>query len=71
MRAISTPGSFPPVAPGVFGDVPATHWAAAWIEELARAGVTAGCGAGQYCPESPVSRAQMAIFLVRAFGLGP
>jgi len=22
-----------------------------------------------YCPESPVNRAQMAVFLVRAFGL--
>jgi 2-C-methyl-D-erythritol 4-phosphate cytidylyltransferase len=58
-----------PVAGGLFGDVPASHWAAAWIEELVRLGVTAGCGAGVYCPEQPVTRAQMAVFLIRAFEL--
>jgi hypothetical protein len=71
VRALSIPGTLPPAASGVFGDVPATHWAAAWIEELARVRITAGCGAGQYCPESSVTRAQMAVFLVTAFGLGP
>ena len=32
-------------------------------------GITSGCGGGIYCPESPVTRAQMAVFLVRTFGL--
>jgi hypothetical protein len=32
-------------------------------------GVTAGCGNGDYCPQLPVSRSQMAVFLVKMFGL--
>ena len=58
--------------PGVgatgFGDVPASHWAAAWIAKLAQDGITTGCGPAAFCPESPVTRAQMAVFLVRALG---
>jgi len=50
-----------------FTDVPCTHWAAAWIEELARRGITAGCGGGNYCPADIVNRASMAVFLVRTF----
>ncbi|HEY3473668.1 MAG TPA: S-layer homology domain-containing protein, partial [Anaerolineales bacterium] len=49
-----------------FGDVPPTHWAAAWIKQLATDGITGGCGSGNYCPESPVTRAQMAVFLLRS-----
>ena len=56
-------------ATGVFADVPTDYWAADWIEELARNGITAGCGNGNYCPDSPVTRAPMAVFLVRTFGL--
>ena len=52
-----------------FGDVPAGHWAAAWIKQLVAEGITAGCGNNNYCSESPVTRAQMAVFLVRAFGI--
>jgi PKD repeat protein len=51
----------------LFSDVPCTHWAAAWIEELARRGITVGCGIGIYCPADLVSRASMAVFLVRTF----
>lgn len=32
-------------------------------------GITGGCGGGNYCPENPVTRAQMAVFLVRTFYL--
>ena len=39
------------------------------INELFARGVTTGCGDGEYCPNDPVSRAQMATFLVRAFEL--
>jgi hypothetical protein len=52
-----------------FNDVPANYWAAAWIKQLAAEGITSGCGAGIYCPETPVTRAQMAVFLVRTFNL--
>ena len=52
-----------------FGDVPPDHWAGAWIKQLAAEGITGGCGTGNYCPEAPVTRAQMAVFLVRTFNL--
>jgi S-layer homology domain len=52
-----------------FSDVQPTYWAAAWIKQLVAEGITAGCGTGRYCPESPVTRAQMAVFLVRTFNL--
>jgi hypothetical protein len=61
----------PPATGAVFGDVPASHWAAAWIEQLAREGITGGCGAGIYCPELSITRDQMAVFLLRArYGSG-
>ena len=60
---------FPPPAVGSFTDVPITHWAAAWIEQLAREGITSGCGSGIYCPDNAVTRAQMAVFLVKTFNL--
>ena len=37
-----------------------------WIEQLSIEGTTAGCGGGNYCPDQPVTRAQMAVFLLRA-----
>jgi hypothetical protein len=42
------------------------------IEALAEAGVTRGCNPplnDRYCPDTAVTRAQMAAFLVRALGL--
>jgi len=59
----------PPAATGVFGDVDLSYWAAAWIEQLAAESITAGCGNGNYCPDDAVTRDQMAVFLVRTFGL--
>ena len=52
-----------------FGDVPLDATYAAWVKQLAAEGVTAGCGNGNFCPLQNVNRAQMATFLVRAFGL--
>lgn len=49
----------------VFGDVPSDHPFCPWIEELWRRGAAAGCGGGDYCPGQPVTRRQMAIFLLR------
>lgn len=55
-----------PATGTVFTDVPASYWAASWIERLESDGITTGCGGGNYCPEEAVTRAQMAIFLLRA-----
>jgi hypothetical protein len=59
-------GYTPPPATGlVFLDVPVSAFAAAFIEALAAAGVTSGCGGNNYCPNGFVTRAQMAVFLLR------
>ena len=58
----------PPPAVGIFNDVPASDPFAPWIEELFNRGVVAGCGAPggpNYCPNDPVLRQQMAVFLLR------
>ena len=55
----------PPPTGTVFTDVPASNPFAPWIENLAALGVTGGCGSGQYCPNNPVTRAQMAVFLLK------
>jgi hypothetical protein len=60
----------PPAATGaMFVDVPANSFAAAWIEQLVREGITAGCAPSQYCPNAAVTRGQMSVFLVATFGL--
>jgi S-layer family protein len=61
----------PPAVGGSTGftDVDPSYWAGAWIKQLVAEGITAGCGSGAYCPEAPVTRAQMAVFLVRTFNL--
>ncbi|HNB32110.1 MAG TPA: S-layer homology domain-containing protein [Saprospiraceae bacterium] len=58
----------PPNVSATFGDT-SGHWAEDWIEQLAAEGITSGCAAGLYCPENPVTRDQMAVFLVKAFNL--
>ncbi len=71
MRTLKGPGFVPPPAEGLFSDVSLDHYAAAWIEALYREGITTGCGTAPlaFCPESPVTRAQMAVFLARTFDL--
>jgi poly-gamma-glutamate synthesis protein (capsule biosynthesis protein) len=41
------------------------------IEAIAALGITRGCGGDLYCPDAPVTRGQMAAFLVRSFHLQP
>ena len=55
----------PPACSGVFPDVPCPSPFADWIEQLAAEGITGGCGGGNYCPTNPVTRAQMAILLLK------
>jgi hypothetical protein len=59
----------PPTCGGLFTDVTCPSLFADWIEQLAAENVTAGCGGGNYCPASPNSRGQMAVFLVKTFQL--
>jgi hypothetical protein len=53
----------------MFSDVPCTSPFAPWINDLASRGITAGCGGGNFCPNSPNTRGQMAVFLVTTFSL--
>ena len=48
-------------------------WWAAHTERLAELGVTQGCGVepARFCPDEPVTRAQMASLLTSAFRLDP
>jgi len=59
----------PPCVTPTFLDVPCSSGFAPWIEELVRRGITAGCGGGDYCPASAVTRGQMAVFLTTTFSL--
>ena len=57
------------VAADRFGDVAAGHAHEDGIGWVADAQVTSGCGDGaEYCPDDPVTRAQMATFLHRLSG---
>ena len=57
-------------AGGTFGDDD-TSVHESDIESLAGAGITKGCTPDRYCPDDPVTRGQMAAFLVRALQLSP
>jgi hypothetical protein len=50
-------------------DVPTTHPFFQFVEALAAAGITGGCAPQAYCPDQPVTRGQMAVFLAAALGL--
>jgi hypothetical protein len=58
-------------APAVatFNDVPTDHPFFQYIEALAASQITGGCGNGNYCPNAPLTRGQMAVFLAKALGL--
>ncbi|HWZ87033.1 MAG TPA: S-layer homology domain-containing protein, partial [Thermoanaerobaculia bacterium] len=57
----------PPAGTGTrFADVPPGSFALDWIEDLAGSGFTAGCDPILYCPDRSVTRAQMAVFLLKA-----
>jgi hypothetical protein len=61
-------------APGsaTFNDVGTGAWYFQGVEALAAAGITKGCNPptnNLFCPNSAVTRAQMAVFLARALGL--
>ena len=54
-----------------FDDVDASSFYGPFIERMAELEVTRGCGDGsRFCPDRNVTRAEMAVFLSRAFDLG-
>ncbi len=59
----------PAPATATFADVPTNYIYFRAIEALAAAGITSGCGGGNFCPNQPVTRGEMAKFLAVALGL--
>jgi hypothetical protein len=61
----------------MFADVPANHMFFNQIEAVAAAGITGGCQADNlqtpeneagFCPDSPITRAQLAVFMETSLG---
>jgi len=50
-----------------FTDVPASNPFFPFIQKMKEWGITTGCTATSYCVDSPTTRGQMAVFIVRAF----
>jgi len=66
-RIMTDFGALPTGTATAFTDVPAAYWASAGINHLHDYGITSGCGGGLYCPEGPVTRAEMAKFIELTF----
>ncbi len=70
LKTFEGSGYVPPTCTtATFGDVPCSSLFAPWIYELVARGITAGCGGGNYCAGNPIARQEMAVFLVKTFGL--
>ena len=66
VRAVGEESNLPAFQ-GYFSDVPAGQWFTPYVERLSQLGITQGTAPGQYSPGAPVTRAEMAVFLIRAF----
>jgi len=62
-RAIHGRNTPPPVYLNTFADVTFNDYNAFYIQGIFNDGITAGCGFGNYCPNSPNTRAQMSVFI--------
>lgn len=49
-----------------FSDVPVTHLFFDSISLLKGNNISSGCGSGRFCPEEPMTRSEMAAFIIRA-----
>ena len=49
-----------------FNDVPASNPFHASVETILRDQITSGCAGGNYCPDNAITRAEMAVFLLKA-----
>lgn len=66
IRAIEGGDSFAYPDAAYFTDVNPTHPQFRHIQQLRHYGITSGCSPTLFCPDEPVTRGQMAVFLVRA-----
>jgi len=68
-QPFSTPAPSPDVI--AFSDVPPTYWAAPYIIALTQRGVLGGFPGGTFQPDKPVTRAEFAGIVSRAFDQAP
>jgi uncharacterized protein YjdB len=66
IRSIFGGDNFPYPSAQIFNDVPPSSFGYQWIQELSALGITSGCGGGSFCPDDPITREQMAVFIIRA-----
>ena len=59
----------PPPGTASFLDVPTSSPIFRFVEALKASGINAGCDATQGCPNSPLTRGRMAVFLAAGLGL--
>ncbi len=59
----------PAPSTATFADVPTSSTFFKYVEALYASGLIAGCGGGNYCPNNPVTRGQMAVYLAGALGM--
>jgi hypothetical protein len=52
-----------------FADVAPGHPFCPFIRALAERGAVAGCGAGRFCPQSPVTRQELSAVVAHTLGL--
>ena len=57
-----------PVSATKFSDVPATHWAAKYVQYCADQGIVAGVGNGKFDPDAKLTATQWALMLLGALG---
>jgi S-layer homology domain len=60
----------PGPATATFSDVPTSSPWFQYVEALVDTNVTGGCAPNLYCPNDPITRGQMAVFLAKALGMG-
>jgi hypothetical protein len=65
IRSIMGGDNFSYNATPYFDDTPASYPFFKWIQKMWELGITNGCGPTTYCPDAPVTRGQMAVFIIR------
>jgi hypothetical protein len=68
LRSLHGEAYTPPPSTGTFADVPVNDPFAPWIDRLYAEGIVTGCATNplRYCPTQSMTRAQMAVLLLRA-----
>jgi hypothetical protein len=67
--ALCDKGAFELCVPA-YGDT-GGHFSEPFAKDLICRGIASGCGSGNFCPDNPVTRGQMAVFLVASMGEQP